>query len=90
MFRMFNKTYLYWEQDSWKHVNFKKAFLPQFRNILREGGRGNACALFPNLLPLISRIPYETTEESIKFHKEFFVFLREGSVIILKFDSNLI
>ena len=64
--------------DCWKNVNFRKAFYPQFRNIVREGGRGNASAIFPNLLPLLSRIPYESGDEFVQFHKEFYGFLREG------------
>lgn len=64
--------------DCWKNVNFRKAFYPQFRNIVREGGRGNASAIFPNLLPLLSRIPYESSDQFIEFHKEFYGFLRQG------------
>ncbi len=54
---------------------------------MKEGGRGNAYALFPNLLPLLSRIPHDSIEDLIRFYKEFFQFLREGFVLTVYFFS---
>lgn len=45
--------------------------LPQLKIILSEGGRGNASVIFPNLLPLISKIP-EFLDNTLEFYHDIF------------------
>jgi len=46
-------------QEWYTRVNIHKAVLPKLWRFLQEGGRGCAAATFPNLLPLLSRLPTE-------------------------------
>uniref|UniRef100_A0A8C5DMD2 E3 ubiquitin-protein ligase listerin n=1 Tax=Gouania willdenowi TaxID=441366 RepID=A0A8C5DMD2_GOUWI len=48
--------------DCWTHVNAKKGFFPKLWALLKEGGKGMAKALHPNLMPLLSKLPHEVTE----------------------------
>uniref|UniRef100_A0A671VDD3 E3 ubiquitin-protein ligase listerin n=1 Tax=Sparus aurata TaxID=8175 RepID=A0A671VDD3_SPAAU len=45
--------------DCWTHVNAKKGFLPKLWALLKDGGKGMAKALHPNLMPLLSKLPPE-------------------------------
>eukprot|EP00064_Thunnus_orientalis_P010735 superscaffoldBa00001484_g10762 len=45
--------------DCWTHVNAKKGVLPKLWALLREGGKGMAKALHPNLMPLLSKLPQQ-------------------------------
>lgn len=49
--------------------------------ILKHGGQGNATALYPNLLPLLSHLPpsiRENESEYPDFYKKIFENLRLG------------
>lgn len=46
--------------------------------ILKNGGQGNATALYPNLLPLLSHLPPSIKENNSEFYKRFFDNLRTG------------
>lgn len=46
--------------------------------ILKNGGQGNAAAIFPNLLPLLSHIPSDIKDSDSEFYKKFFDNLRSG------------
>ena len=65
-------------QDCWTQVNARKGVLPKLWGLLREGGRGMATALHPNLLPLISKLPSEVTEPPLDFYTTFFTSLVQG------------
>uniref|UniRef100_A0A3Q2DVL2 E3 ubiquitin-protein ligase listerin n=1 Tax=Cyprinodon variegatus TaxID=28743 RepID=A0A3Q2DVL2_CYPVA len=41
--------------DCWTHVNAKKGFLPKLWALLKEGGKGMAKGLHPNLMPLLKK-----------------------------------
>ncbi|KAJ7427998.1 hypothetical protein BTVI_01452 [Pitangus sulphuratus] len=43
-------------EDCWSHVNARKGVLPKLWTVLREGGRGLATVIYPNLLPFISKL----------------------------------
>ncbi|ETE73486.1 E3 ubiquitin-protein ligase listerin [Ophiophagus hannah] len=43
-------------EDCWSHVNAKKGVLPKLWTVLREGGRGLATIIYPNILPFISKL----------------------------------
>ncbi|XP_062341388.1 E3 ubiquitin-protein ligase listerin [Osmerus eperlanus] len=64
--------------DCWTQVNARKGVLPKLWGLLREGGRGMATALHPNLLPLISKLPSEVTEPPLDFYTTFFTSLIQG------------
>lgn len=64
--------------DCWAHVNAKKGFLPKLWALLKEGGKGMAKALHPNLMPLLSKLPPEVTEPTVDFYTTFFTSLIEG------------
>uniref|UniRef100_A0A8B9HFL6 E3 ubiquitin-protein ligase listerin n=1 Tax=Astyanax mexicanus TaxID=7994 RepID=A0A8B9HFL6_ASTMX len=59
-------------EDCWKHVNAKKGVLPKLWVLLKEGGRGLATSLHPNLLPFISQLPGEVTDPKLDFCRTFF------------------
>lgn len=72
-------------QDCWRHVNAKKGFLPKLWALLKEGGKGMAKALHPNLMPLLSKLPQEITHPSLDFYSTFFTSFIQGWVACLRF-----
>ncbi|KAI3373165.1 hypothetical protein L3Q82_006491 [Scortum barcoo] len=64
--------------DCWTHVNAKKGLLPKLWALLKEGGKGMAKALHPNLMPLLSKLPQEVTNPTLDFYTTFFTSLVEG------------
>ncbi|KAF6723533.1 E3 ubiquitin-protein ligase listerin [Oryzias melastigma] len=64
--------------DCWTHVNARKGFLPKLWAVLKEGGKGMAKALHPNLMPLLSKLPGEVTEPDVDFYSSFFTALIQG------------
>ncbi|XP_034745446.1 E3 ubiquitin-protein ligase listerin [Etheostoma cragini] len=64
--------------DCWTHVNAKKGFLPKLWVLLKEGGKGMAKALHPNLLPLISKLPQQVTEPALDFYTTLFSSFIQG------------
>lgn len=65
-------------QDCWTHVNAKKGFLPKLWALLKEGGKGMAKALHPNLMPLLSKLPPEITYPRLDFYSTFFTSFIHG------------
>ncbi|XP_053501105.1 E3 ubiquitin-protein ligase listerin isoform X2 [Ictalurus furcatus] len=65
-------------QDCWTHVNARKGVLPKIWALLREGGRGLATALHPNMLPFISKLPAEVIEPKLDFCSTFFSSIIQG------------
>lgn len=65
-------------QDCWTHVNAKKGFLPKLWALLKEGGKGMAKALHPNLMPLLSKLPHVVTHPSLDFYSTFFTSFIQG------------
>lgn len=59
-------------------MNARKAFLPKLWSVLKEGGKGMAKALHPNLMPLLSKLPGEVTDPSVDFYNSFFAALTQG------------
>ncbi|XP_064208679.1 E3 ubiquitin-protein ligase listerin isoform X1 [Anguilla rostrata] len=64
--------------DCWTHVNARKGVLPKLWGLLREGGRGLATVLHPNLLPFISKLPQEVTDPKMEFYNTFFTAVIQG------------
>ncbi|XP_074644451.1 E3 ubiquitin-protein ligase listerin-like [Tubulanus polymorphus] len=62
--------------DCWQYLNMRKAVLPKLWKLLHCGGAGNATAIYPNLLPLLSKIPDDTTNEG--FYAKFFNNMKAG------------
>lgn len=60
------------------HVNAKKGFLPKLWALLKEGGKGMAKALHPNLMPLLSKVPQEVTDPPLDFYTTFFTSFIQG------------
>ncbi|KAJ9575352.1 hypothetical protein L9F63_025698, partial [Diploptera punctata] len=65
-------------EDCWEHVSAEKLVLPKLWHILREGGQGNASAIFPNLLPFISKIPSTVCPNKQDFYDKLFGSMRLG------------
>nr|XP_056714125.1 E3 ubiquitin-protein ligase listerin [Euleptes europaea] len=65
-------------EDCWIHVNAKKRVLPKLWIVLREGGRGLATVIYPNLLPFISKVPHDVTEPKLDFSRTFFTSIIQG------------
>ncbi|KAM9788487.1 E3 ubiquitin-protein ligase listerin [Neosynchiropus ocellatus] len=64
--------------DCWTHVNARKGFLPKLWALLKEGGKGMAKSLHPNLMPLLSKVPPEVTDPALDFFTTFFSALLDG------------
>lgn len=64
--------------DCWTHVNAKKGFLPKLWALLKDGGKGMARALHPNLMPLLSKMPQEVTDPALDFYTTFFTSSIQG------------
>lgn len=64
--------------DCWTHVNAKKGFLPKLWALLKEGGKGMAKGLHPNLMPLLSKLPQEVTDPNLDFYTTFYTALLQG------------
>nr|XP_057943089.1 E3 ubiquitin-protein ligase listerin [Doryrhamphus excisus] len=64
--------------DCWTHVNAKKGFLPKLWALLKEGGKGMAKALHPNLMPFLSKLPQQVTNPALDFYTMFFTSLILG------------
>uniref|UniRef100_A0A8C5MB69 E3 ubiquitin-protein ligase listerin n=1 Tax=Leptobrachium leishanense TaxID=445787 RepID=A0A8C5MB69_9ANUR len=65
-------------EDCWDHVNARKGVLPKLWAVLREGGRGLATVIFPNLLPFVSRVPVHITDTRLDFYNNLFDSLVQG------------
>nr|XP_014351692.1 PREDICTED: E3 ubiquitin-protein ligase listerin [Latimeria chalumnae] len=65
-------------EDCWNHVNARKGVLPKLWTVLREGGRGLATVVYPNLLPFVSKIPQEVIDPQIEFFSNFFTSIIKG------------
>ncbi|KAL7847637.1 hypothetical protein AOLI_G00223550 [Acnodon oligacanthus] len=65
-------------EDCWTHVNARKGVLPKLWVLLKEGGRGLATVLHPNMLPFISKLPAEVTEPKLDFCRTFFTSIIQG------------
>ncbi|XP_056296210.1 E3 ubiquitin-protein ligase listerin [Pseudoliparis swirei] len=64
--------------DCWTHVNAKKGFLPKLWALLKDGGKGMAKALHPNLMPLLSKLPQQVTDPTLDFYTTFFSSIIQG------------
>ncbi|CAN8018047.1 unnamed protein product [Ixodes persulcatus] len=64
--------------DCWKHVDARKAVLPQLWRVLKNGGFGSAVHIHPNLLPFLSLIPQDVMGDTVEFYRVFFDTFREG------------
>ncbi|XP_029375835.1 E3 ubiquitin-protein ligase listerin [Echeneis naucrates] len=64
--------------DCWTHVNAKKGILPKLWTLLREGGKGMAKSLHPNLILLLSKLPQEVIDPPLEFYTTFFTSLTQG------------
>nr|DBA34456.1 TPA: hypothetical protein GDO54_002013 [Pyxicephalus adspersus] len=65
-------------EKCWDHVSAKKGVLPKFWTVLREGGRGLATIIFPNLLPFISRVPCDIKSPRLDFYNTMFESIIQG------------
>ncbi|XP_068000577.1 E3 ubiquitin-protein ligase listerin [Melanerpes formicivorus] len=65
-------------EDCWNHVNAKKGVLPKLWTVLREGGRGLATVIYPNLLPFFSRVPPGIAEPKLEYFRTFFSSILQG------------
>ncbi|KAK3550418.1 hypothetical protein QTP86_025164 [Hemibagrus guttatus] len=75
-------------QDCWSHVNARKGVLPKLWTLLREGGRGLATSLHPNMLPLISKLPAEVTEPKLDFCSTFLSSVTQGKTKRSKIEKK--
>ncbi|XP_039911108.1 E3 ubiquitin-protein ligase listerin [Hirundo rustica] len=65
-------------EDCWSHVNARKGVLPKLWTVLREGGRGLATVIYPNLLPFISKMPPDVVEPKLEYFRVFFSSIIQG------------
>ncbi|XP_050829489.1 E3 ubiquitin-protein ligase listerin isoform X2 [Serinus canaria] len=65
-------------EDCWSHVNARKGVLPKLWTVLREGGRGLATVIYPNLLPFISKVPPDIVEPKLEYFRVFFSSIIQG------------
>ncbi|XP_050187268.1 E3 ubiquitin-protein ligase listerin [Myiozetetes cayanensis] len=65
-------------EDCWSHVNARKGVLPKLWTVLREGGRGLATVIYPNLLPFISKVPPAVMKPKLEYFRTFFDSIIQG------------
>ncbi|XP_042644321.1 E3 ubiquitin-protein ligase listerin [Tyto alba] len=65
-------------EDCWSHVNARKGVLPKLWTVLREGGRGLATIVYPNLLPFISKVPPGIAGPKLEYFRTFFSSIIQG------------
>ncbi|KAG8228078.1 hypothetical protein J437_LFUL000078 [Ladona fulva] len=65
-------------KDIWSQINPQKVVLPKLWRVLQDGGQGNAATIFPNLLPLLSKIPSQILDDREVFYRKFFDSMRNG------------
>ncbi|KAF4800729.1 hypothetical protein TURU_041137 [Turdus rufiventris] len=65
-------------EDCWSHVNARKGVLPKLWTVLREGGRGLATVIYPNLLPFTSKVPPDVMEPKLEYFRVFFSSIIQG------------
>uniref|UniRef100_A0A8C3KGL3 E3 ubiquitin-protein ligase listerin n=14 Tax=Neoaves TaxID=3078114 RepID=A0A8C3KGL3_9CHAR len=65
-------------EDCWSHVNARKGVLPKLWTVLREGGRGLATVIYPNLLPFFSKVPPGIAEPKLEYFRTFFSSIIQG------------
>ncbi|XP_018410868.1 PREDICTED: E3 ubiquitin-protein ligase listerin [Nanorana parkeri] len=65
-------------EKCWDYVSARKGVLPKLWTVLREGGRGLATVIFPNLLPFLSRIPCDISSPRLDFYNTLFESLIQG------------
>lgn len=63
-------------QDWFQFINIDKVFVAKLMKVLREGGKGNAVAVFPHLLPLLSNLP-PSLDVNV-FYPNFFENMKTG------------
>ncbi|XP_073685432.1 E3 ubiquitin-protein ligase listerin [Garra rufa] len=64
--------------NCWTHVSARKGVMPKLWVLLKEGGRGLATSLHPNLLPLLSKLPAEVTQPNLEFSRTFLTSVIQG------------
>ncbi|KAK9968251.1 hypothetical protein ABG768_002585 [Culter alburnus] len=64
--------------NCWTHVSARKGVMPKLWVLLKEGGRGLATSLHPNLLPFISKLPAEVTQPDLEFSRTFLTSVIQG------------
>lgn len=65
-------------QDPWTYVSLEKMVLPKLWKVMREGAEGNASLIYPNLLPLLSKIPPLVLKDKLVFYSKFLENIRAG------------
>ncbi|XP_051540876.1 E3 ubiquitin-protein ligase listerin isoform X2 [Myxocyprinus asiaticus] len=65
-------------ENCWTHVSARKGVMPKLWVLLKEGGRGLATSLHPNLLPFISKLPAEVTQPELDFARTFLTSVIQG------------
>uniref|UniRef100_A0A672SBC5 E3 ubiquitin-protein ligase listerin n=1 Tax=Sinocyclocheilus grahami TaxID=75366 RepID=A0A672SBC5_SINGR len=65
--------------NCWTHVSARKGVMPKLWVLLKEGGRGLATSLHPNMLPFISKLPAEVTQPNLDFPLFWHVWSRLSS-----------
>lgn len=51
--------------------------------MLQEAGHGNVSSIYPNLLPLLSKLPIDKMKDPINFYVEFLDSFETGLVFFL-------
>ncbi|XP_065352907.1 E3 ubiquitin-protein ligase listerin isoform X2 [Cloeon dipterum] len=78
-------------KDCWSHVNCEKVVFPKLWHVLKEGGYGNSATIFPNMLPLISKVePKDKTVFTAKFFSNMLIGLGQKSVLQSLSESSAI
>lgn len=65
--------------ENWStFVSCEKVFLPKLFKLLKSGGSGNAVAIYPHLLPLVSKLNEDFVGDLMEFYKNYFAAIKEG------------
>lgn len=64
-------------QSWWQYINIEKLFITKLMKVLQQGGNGNAVAIYPHLLPLLSNLPFAVIDPNT-FYVNFFENMKTG------------
>ena len=65
-------------EDCWVHVNPHTGILLRLSSMLEQGGSGSAATIYPNLLPLLSKLPKDISTKDPHAYEKFFDSIRAG------------
>lgn len=68
-------------EDCWSHINLEKQLFAKLNKMLRSGGR-NVYTIYPNILPLLSKLPEKMLKDKEILYIDVFEGMRHGLDVV--------